>query len=99
MSTKAEANVFSRRLEVQADCFAGMWINAIASSQNLDAADREKLRTIAYNLGDDVLTGKPNVDSGHGLGNTRKRWFTTGLTGGPAISQCNTYIAPNAEVR
>ncbi len=99
VSTKAEANVFSRRLEVQADCFAGMWINAVARSQNLDGNDLENLRTIAYNLGDDVLSGKPNIDSGHGLGNTRKRWFTTGLTGGPAISQCNTYTPPNSEVR
>ncbi len=99
VSSKAEANVFSRRLEVQADCFAGMWINAIARSQNLGSNDLENLRTIAYNLGDDVLSGKPNIDSGHGLGNTRKRWFTTGLTGGPAIAQCNTYTAPSSEVR
>ncbi len=98
-TTKAEANVFSRRLEVQADCFAGMWIHAVGPSQGLSSSDLEGLRTIAYNLGDDVLSGKPNIDSGHGLGNTRKRWFDTGLSGGPNITQCNTYTPPASEVR
>ncbi len=99
VSSKAEANVFSRRLEVQADCFAGMWVHAVAPSQGLGANDLDGLRTIAYNLGDDVLSGKPNIDSGHGLGDTRKRWFDTGLSGGPNISQCNTYTPPDSQVR
>ncbi len=98
-STKAEANVFSRRLEMQADCLAGMWTNSIAPSQGLSASDLDGLREVAYNLGDDVLSGKPNLDSGHGLGKTRQKWFETGLTGGAGVSQCNTYTVPDGQVR
>ncbi|MFT4218355.1 MAG: neutral zinc metallopeptidase [Micropruina sp.] len=99
VGSKAAANVFSRRLEMQADCFAGMWTHAVAQSQGLTAADLDRLRTITYNLGDDVLSGKPNVDGGHGLGMTRKRWFDVGLNGGPSLSQCNTYTSPDSQVR
>jgi predicted metalloprotease len=98
-STKAAANVFSRRLEVQADCFAGMWIHAVGESQGLTSSDLDGLRIIAYNLGDDVLSGRQNIDSGHGLGKTRQRWFETGLTGSPQTLQCNTYSVPDAQVR
>ena len=99
VSSKAEANVFSRRLEVQADCLAGMWIQAVGPSQGLGSNDLDGLRKVAYNLGDDVLSGKPNIDSGHGLGATRQRWFETGLTGGPGVGQCNTYTVPSGQVR
>jgi predicted metalloprotease len=91
--------VFSRRLEVQADCFAGMWIHAVGESQGLTSSDLDGLRIIAYNLGDDVLSGRQNIDSGHGLGKTRQRWFETGLTGSPQTLQCNTYSVPDAQVR
>lgn len=99
VTSKAEANVFSRRLEMQADCFAGMWVSAVAPSQGLSGADLDALKTIAYNLGDDILSGRPDIDSGHGSGKNRQKWFTTGLTGGPVIGQCNTYVAPKSEVR
>ena len=99
VASKAEANVFSRRLEVQADCLAGMWIQAVAPSQGLGSSELDGLRKIAYNLGDDVLSGKPNIDSGHGLGATRQRWFDTGLSGGPGVAQCNTYTVPDGQVR
>ena len=98
-STKAAANVFSRRLEMQADCFAGMWTHSVYQSQGLTATDLDGLRVIAYNLGDDVLSGKPNIDSGHGLGRTRQKWFETGLTGAESVSQCNTYSVPEDQVR
>ncbi len=98
-STKAAANVFSRRLEVQADCFAGMWIQSVGESQGLSSADLDGLRTIAENLGDDMLSGEQNIDSGHGLGATRQRWFETGLSGSDKTLQCNTYTVPDSQVR
>jgi len=98
-STKAEANVFSRRLEVQADCLAGMFVQAVGPSQGLTASELDGLRLVAYNLGDDILSGKPNIDSGHGLGVTRQRWFETGLTGSTSVGQCNTYTVPDPQVR
>ncbi len=98
-TTEAAANVFSRRLEVQADCLAGMWIHSVGESQGLSSGDLDGLREIARNLGDDVLSGKPNIDSGHGLGVTRQRWFDTGLTGSERVTQCNTYTVPDGQVR
>ncbi|MBP8919961.1 MAG: neutral zinc metallopeptidase [Micropruina sp.] len=97
--SKAEANVFSRRLELQADCLAGMWVQAVAPSVGLNASNLDGLRKVAYHLGDDVLSGKPNIDSGHGLGATRQRWFEAGLQGGNSIAQCNTYVVPKDRVR
>ncbi|QLQ14884.1 MAG: neutral zinc metallopeptidase [Micropruina sp.] len=96
---KAEANVYSRRLEQQADCLAGMFTHSVAPSVNLTEQELATLRKIAYNLGDDVLSGDPNIDSGHGSGKNRELWFTKGLTGTTLIGQCNTFIVPASQVR
>lgn len=98
-TTKAAANVFARRLELQADCLSGMWTRAVADSQGLNANDLAALGRVAYNIGDDVLTGKPNIDEGHGLGATRQRWFELGADGNPSISKCNAYTVPDDQVR
>lgn len=98
-TTKAAANVYSRRLEMQADCMAGIWVNSVGDSQGLSNSDLDALKQIAYNIGDDVLTGKQNIDEGHGLGATRQKWFETGLNANGDIGQCNTYTARESQVR
>ena len=97
-TTKAAANVYSRRLEMQADCMAGIWVNSVGDSQGLSNSDLDALKQIAYNIGDDVLTGKQNIDEGHGLGRSRQGWFTTGL-GSSQVGVCNTWVAPASSVR
>ncbi len=97
-STKADARVFSRRLEVQADCLAGMWVNAVSKASNVTDADIDNLKFLFNSIGDDVLTGKPNYDGDHGLGKNRQAWATIGL-GNSQIGKCNTYVAPASEVR
>lgn len=98
-STESKANVWSRRIELQADCLAGMWVQSVAPSSGLSGNDLTVLTQVAGALGDDELSGKPNIDSGHGLGQTRQRWFSTGLTGGAQVSTCNTFTVPDGQVR
>lgn len=88
----------SRRTEVQADCFAGEFINSISQSQNLTAADRRNLGLLFYSIGDDVLTGDPNKVGNHGRGVNRQAWFNAGLAN-PQLSTCNSFTAPADTVR
>lgn len=96
--TKAEENLFSRRLETQADCFAGMFTSAVGPSSGLSAADMTNLGEVFYNIGDDVLSGRPNVEGNHGLGRSRKAWFVTGQQN-TLMGKCNTYTAATGSVR
>ena len=96
--TEAEGRIYSRRLEVQADCFAGMFTQAAGPSSGLSQANLANLRNVFYSLGDDVLSGESNIQGDHGLGRSRKAWFTTGQTN-TLIGKCNTYTAPTTSVR
>ena len=97
-SSTSEARVFSRRLEVQADCLSGMFTTAVAQSSGLSAREQANLQELAYNLGDDVLTGQAGYEGDHGSGRARERWFTAGQESA-AIDSCNTYTVPASQVR
>lgn len=97
-ASSSEAKVFSRRLEVQADCLAGTFTASVGPSSGLSDRDLGNLRDVFYNLGDDVLSGQANVQGDHGLGRSRKAWFTTGQRNA-LIGSCNTYTAANSSVR
>jgi len=92
------ANVYSRRLEVQADCFSGMFSHAVAASSGLSGDELTNLREVIYNLGDDVLTGQASYDGDHGSGKARKTWFSTGQSA-TSMGACNTYTASEKAVR
>ncbi len=99
-ASRAEANQLSVRLELQADCFAGIWAHhANRSRQILEAGDVEEALNAASSIGDDRLqsqsTGRVVPDSfTHGSSAQRVRWFKRGIqTGEPA--QCNTFAAAN----
>ena len=64
-------------------------ICASPSRQSLSAAELRDLEVLAYNLGDDVLTGRASIDVGHGLGRTRQEWFARGLSSAD-LATCNT---------
>ena len=98
--SRTEANQLSVRLELQADCFAGIWANnANKSRQILEPGDVEEALNAASSIGDDRLqsqsTGQVVPDSfTHGSSAQRVRWFKRGIqTGDPA--QCNTFAAAN----
>ena len=96
--SKSEANRLSVMLELQADCFAGVWANhAQAARHILEQGDLEEGLNAAAQIGDDRMQkrsmGYAVPDSfTHGSSEQRVRWFRTGLTEG-TLEACNTFEA------
>lgn len=96
--SKTEGNQLSVMLELQADCFAGVWANhADRQRQILEQGDIEEALNAASSIGDDRLQrqaqGYVVPDSfTHGSSQQRVRWFSQGLKTGD-IEQCNTFEA------
>lgn len=97
-SGQAEANRLSVRMELQADCYAGVWAyHANRSRQILEPGDVEEALNAATAIGDDRLQKQaqgyvvPDAFT-HGTSAQRVRWFKRGLeTGDPG--QCDTFSA------
>ncbi len=88
-------NPLSVKLELQADCFAGIWANNTQQRGLLEKGDVESALGAAAAVGDDRLqkmaTGHVSPDSfTHGTSDQRMMWFRKGLDGGQ-ISACNTF--------
>lgn len=94
-TSKAKANEYARRLELQADCLAGSAMNALARATALNAADRKGFAEVPTAIADDTLTG---VISQHGSAKARTRWLALGL-GTSAIKACKTFTASADKVR
>ncbi|WP_448203732.1 KPN_02809 family neutral zinc metallopeptidase [Azospirillum sp. sgz302134] len=96
--SRAEANALSVRLELQADCLAGLWANqANRQRQIIEPGDVEEALTAASAIGDDRLQkqsrGTVTPDSfTHGSSAQRVRWFRTGLESGQ-LRACDTFSA------
>ena len=96
--SKADANSLSVRMELQADCFAGVWAkNAAQSRQLLEAGDVEEGLRAASAIGDDRLQKQaqgyvvPDAFT-HGSSEQRVRWFRRGLESGTPEA-CDTFAA------
>lgn len=88
-------NLLSRRTETQADCFAGQFIGSVAQSLQLTQPDITNIGQLMFEIGDDQLTGRADVDGNHGHGASRKYWVEMGMAS-PQSTQCNTFTAqPN----
>jgi predicted metalloprotease len=90
-----DANQLSVRLELQADCFAGVWANTTQKRNILDQGDVEEAMNAASSVGDDRIqqqTGqRVNVDAfTHGSAAQRMEWFGRGYQSGDPRS-CNTF--------
>jgi len=93
----AQANQLSVKLELQADCLAGVWANRADSRQLLETGDVDEALAAASAIGDDRLQreaqGRVTPDSfTHGTSAQRTRWFKRGLESG-AMDQCDTFGA------
>lgn len=94
--SKTEANELSVRVELMADCLAGVWAyHANAQWRILEAGDVEEALNAASAIGDDRLQkqsqGYVVPDSfTHGSSAQRTQWFTRGLKSGD-MNQCNTF--------
>jgi uncharacterized protein len=91
------ANSSSVKLELQADCFAGIWAHSTQQRGLLQQGDVESALGAAAAVGDDRLqkmsTGRVSPDSfTHGTSQERMAWFNKGLSTG-SIAACNTFDA------
>ena len=96
-SNPAQANPLSVRLELQADCFAGVWAMSTEQRKIIDRSDVEAAMRAAAAVGDDRLqkmaTGHVRPESfTHGSSQQRTQWFQSGLNSGQ-ISACDTFAA------
>ena len=94
--SQAEANALSVRLELQADCLAGVWANRTQKKHNfLERGDVDEALNAASAIGDDTLqrqsrgTVVPESFT-HGTSAQRQRWFRTGLDSGNP-DRCDTF--------
>jgi predicted metalloprotease len=94
---QASANALSVRLELQADCFAGVWGHSAARRNVLEPGDVEAALAAATAIGDDRLQRHSRgfvvpESFTHGTSVQRVRWFRTGLETGD-VRRCDTFAA------
>jgi predicted metalloprotease len=94
----AQANAMSVRVELQADCLAGVWTHHSQQGKGwLEQGDVEEAMNAASRIGDDTLqrqsqgTVRPETFT-HGSSEQRVRWFRRGQDSG-SVAQCNTFEA------
>lgn len=90
-----QSNQLSVRLELQADCYAGVWAHYIGQSGLLERGDIQEALAAAHAVGDDTLQrqarGRVVPDSfTHGSAEQRQRWFGIGMQSGDP-EQCDTF--------
>jgi predicted metalloprotease len=98
--SQVQGNAVSVRVELQADCFAGVWAHhSQQGKQWLDPGDIESAMNAAAKIGDDALqksAGRAVVPDSftHGSSAQRQRWFNTGYTTG-SVKACDTFASQN----
>ena len=97
-ASRTESNRLQVRVELQADCFAGVWANRAQQKHNfLDPGDVDQALQTASAIGDDRLQKQaqgyvvPDAFT-HGTSEQRKRWFSNGFKQGK-VSACDTMSA------
>jgi len=95
--SQEEANAYSVRVELQADCYAGIWAAGAGQENLLESGDVEEALNAAEQIGDDTLQKRmqgfavPKTFN-HGTSEQRQRWFARGYeSGNPA--DCDTMSA------
>lgn len=92
---EAQSNQLSVRLELQADCYAGVWANYVQKQGKLEVGDVEEAMRAAAAVGDDMIQKRMQgyvvpESFTHGSAKERMTWFNKGLQTGDA-RQCNTF--------
>jgi predicted metalloprotease len=98
--SRSEANRMSVRMELQADCYAGVWGHHAGAMKQLDSGDIAEALNAATAIGDDRLQqqtqGRVVPESfTHGTSEQRVRWFKRGLDSGRP-RDCDTFSAASA---
>ncbi len=95
---EAQMNALSVRVELQADCFAGVWTHHSQKGKGwLERGDIDEAMNAASQIGDDMLQRKSQgtvvpESFTHGSSQQRQTWFKRGLESG-SVAQCNTFDA------
>ena len=97
MST-AEANAMSIRVELQADCYAGVWARFTDQKGLLESGDAEEALNAATQIGDDTLQKRTQgyvvpESFNHGTSEQRRTWFARGFNSGK-VAQCDSINNP-----
>jgi predicted metalloprotease len=87
-------NQVSVRVELQADCFAGVWGHSARTALAVNEEDLNEALNAAHQIGDDALGHSDKSKFTHGSSEQRKRWFQRGFTSGDA-RQCDTFAVKN----
>ena len=93
--SQEESNAYSVRVELQADCYAGVWANYAGQENLLENGDIEEALNAANQIGDDTLQKQmqgfavPKTFN-HGTSAQRKSWFQRGYSSGQP-SDCDTF--------
>ncbi|MDX2288767.1 MAG: neutral zinc metallopeptidase [Hyphomicrobiaceae bacterium] len=102
-ASEREANAIQVRMELQADCLAGVWANLNHQLKNrLEQGDIEEGLNAASQIGDDMIQKRqqgyvvPDAFT-HGSAEQRTRWFTTGFKQGK-MQACDTFNVSSAEL-
>ena len=97
-ASRAEANAIQVKMELQADCFAGVWAHHAQRARNiLEQGDIEEALGAAAAIGDDRIQRQTQgyvapESFTHGTSEQRQRWFRTGFREGQ-VTSCNTFAA------
>ncbi|MEQ1897106.1 MAG: neutral zinc metallopeptidase [Vicinamibacterales bacterium] len=89
------ANQASVRVELQADCLAGVWGRSARSALEITDEDLGEALTAAHAIGDDTLGHADESQFTHGSSEQRKRWFRRGFESGDA-RQCDTFAVQSS---
>jgi len=93
--SKTEENAYSVRVELQADCYAGVWGYFTEQKGLLEKGDLQEALNAATQIGDDTLQRKSRgyvvpESFNHGTSEQRRRWFDRGFKTG-RVNQCDTF--------
>ncbi len=96
--SEQEANQLSIRIELQADCFAGVWGHHTAQKGLLEKGDPEEALNAASRIGDDVIQKRMQgyvvpESFNHGTSRQRATWFAKGFNSGK-LTECDTLNNP-----
>ncbi len=96
--SEEEANRMSVRVELQADCFAGVWAHFTEQKGLLEAGDIDEALNAAQQIGDDTLQKRTQgyvvpESFNHGTSAQRKKWFAAGYQSGK-LASCDTFNNP-----
>jgi predicted metalloprotease len=90
------SNQNSVRVELQADCLAGVWGHTARASLQITDEDLGEALTAAHAIGDDTLGHSDERKFTHGSSEQRKRWFRRGFDSGDA-RQCDTFAVQSSQ--